>query len=302
MVDQVRQGRTVPGARGIRFRDYSLIVTSLRFPTLQRAWTAGRPYMDHWLKRGAYEVARRLTAGSAVECPCCSGRFRRFLPFRPGNWRTEAVRCPGCGAFQRQRVLWLYLMRETGLLDPPARVLHFAPEWALYRVLSQRPGVTYQPADLQPSPMVPVSVDITRIPFATGAFDVVLCSHVLEHVPADTAAMAEIRRVLAPAGTAVLQHPIDADRATTHENPAVTTPRDRRQAFGQADHVRLYGRDFDDRLRAAGFELNVVRYADELDSEEVRRYGLRDTGALRSQDLYICRHVDPAPDEPGGQS
>ena len=201
---------------------------------------------------------------------------------RPG------ARCPGCGSVERHRILWLYLQRETDILTEPRSILHLAPEGVLAAVL-QRHNIDYVSGDLEPGRAMEV-MDITALPRPDDTFDAVLCNHVLEHVPDDGAAMREIHRVLRPGGLAIMQHPIDTSRAETFEDPDIVAPDARMQAYGQEDHVRLYGRDFADRLVTAGFTITMRRYLDELDPSERTRYGLRDgTGVgMRSADIYQC--------------
>ena len=114
--------------------------------------------------------------------------------------------------------------------------------------------------------------------FDECTFDVVVCNHVLEHVPEDRKAMRELQRILKPGGWAVLLVPFDQDRAVTYEDWAIVDPDERERAFGQFDHVRVYGRDYVDRLSDAGFEVSVVRYGDELDEQTVALHGLRISG------------------------
>jgi SAM-dependent methyltransferase len=193
-------------------------------------------------------------------------------------------------------VLWLYLQRETDLRSRELDVLHFAPEPSLASLLSGLPNLRYRSGDLQPGAAMEV-MDMTAIPAADESFDLVLCNHVLEHVPDDLAAMRELRRVLRRGGAAITQHPVEWGRERTFEDPSITAPEDRLRAFGQEDHVRVYGPDFLDRWRTAGFEPELRRYRDELPPAEVERMRLDDgcrAGAGRrytGDDIVICRRT-----------
>jgi SAM-dependent methyltransferase len=202
---------------------------------------------------------------------------------RPVGPNRANARCPNCGARDRQRYLWLYLERKTNLLVDPLRVLHFAPERIFEEWLGSQPNLDYVSTDLQRARAM-VKADITDLPFPDDSFDVVLCSHVLEHVAEDRKAMRELYRVLRPGGWALVLVPIDFSRGETFEDPAIVAPADRERAFGQADHVRIYGRDFTTRLEEAGFTVRVEDYIRELGDAEVRRYGLRP----RRPDLHLC--------------
>ena len=125
-------------------------------------------------------------------------------------------------------------------------------------------------------------LDLTRIPFPDASFDVVLCSHVLEHVPADRQAMRELRRVLAPDGWALLLVPMG--KGPTREDPSIVEPAARERAFGQWDHVRMYGPDFADRLREVGFAVTVVGRDDVATAEEQARMALTPA----TGDIYRC--------------
>lgn len=223
--------------------------------------------------------------GSRVECPLCHGHFRRFKSHRG----RRHARCPRCGAAERHRLLALFLERETDLLRAPHRVLHFAPEPPVAALLSPRANLEYVSGDLTPGAAMEV-MDITSIPRQDASFDVVICNHVLEHVPDDRQAMRELFRVLEPGGTAYLQHPIDPDRASTDEDPSIDDPAEQLRRFGQQDHVRIYGRDHVTRLAEAGFQVKRRPYDDEVPQADRRRYGLAtDPGVRRSGDIYVCR-------------
>jgi ubiquinone/menaquinone biosynthesis C-methylase UbiE len=137
-----------------------------------------------------------------------------------------------------------------------------------------------------------VKMDITDIQYPDNSFDVVYCSHVLEHVPDDRKAMRELARVLKPTGWAILAVPIFNEK--TFEDPTITSPEERERVFRQSDHVRIYGRDFVDRLRESGFDVTVDRFASGFSDEMVRKHG------LSREDIYLCRkrpipHSQPVP-------
>ncbi len=224
--------------------------------------------------------------GSARSCPCCQGTFRGMRRF---HGRSDA-RCPGCGALERHRVLWLFIEREIGVAQLRGRMLHVAPEVVLERKFRALGGLEYVAGDLAPQRPGIRHLDVTAIDFPDASFDLVVMNHVLEHVPDDRGAIREIRRVLREGGLALMQHPLDEQRAETYEDASITGKADRRAQFGQADHVRIYGRDFVSRLEQGGFAVEHRRYADELPFEERERYALcqsggRDAGA----DIYVMR-------------
>ncbi len=259
---------------------------------------------DSWLRRTGRRLlparhrpaivgsARRLRyLGNAVECPCCDNSFSRFVRHRG----REQAKCPRCGSLERHRLLWLYLLEHTDLFSRPMSLLHFAPEYSYQRRLSRIPALHYVTADLD-SPLATHQVDIMDLPFEDESFDALLCSHVLEHVADDRRALAEIRRVLRPGGWALLMTPIDRRREQTFEDPSVTTPEQRHRVFGQSDHVRLYGADFDERVASAGFAVSCDRYVEQLDEQVVARHGLRreQDDAFSDEDVFLCVRRDGA--------
>jgi SAM-dependent methyltransferase len=232
------------------------------------------------LRRLPRGLKRVLFRGTARCCPMCGSAVRRFLSY--GVVRRPEAMCPVCGAMERHRLAWLFLAQHTDLLDGrPKRLLHFAPEEEFEARFRAAPAVQYLSADLV-SPRAMAQADITALQFADAAFDMLFCSHVLEHVSDDRKAMTELWRVLAPGGWALFQVPVTAER--TVEDPTVADPAERQRRFGQWDHVRRYGPDFADRLAAAGFTVQVVTAADLLDAAGQRRLGI--PAALA---IFYCR-------------
>jgi SAM-dependent methyltransferase len=138
--------------------------------------------------------------------------------------------------------------------------------------LAAERGIRYVTGDLDPTG-VDLELDLQALALPDDAFDAVMCSHVLEHVPDDAAAMRELRRVTAPGGWCLVMVPLDVTRTETYEDPSVVTPEDRRREFLQDDHVRLYAPDIAGRLEAAGFDVEIVRPAD-LGPHAIERAGL----------------------------
>jgi SAM-dependent methyltransferase len=200
--------------------------------------------IKRWLKRIRYR-------GEARYCPICASSTRGFQPF--GAIPRPDARCPVCGSLERHRLLWIFLQQRTDFFQGrPRRMLHVGPEPLFERVFRRLPNLDYVSADLD-SPYARLKMDIQRIQFPDACFDVVQCSHVLEHVEDDRKAMRELRRVLKPEGWALLLVPITAE--ATIEDLSIRDPARREQVFGKSDHVRRYGRDFPDRLREAGFQV-----------------------------------------------
>lgn len=227
-----------------------------------------------------WRVRSVLYAGRTRTCPCCGGNFRKFLT-RGHPARPEAG-CPRCGSLERHRLVSLYL-RDLGPGEA-GRVLHFAPTKAtmpLYRRIASE----YVTTDLVEH--VDVNADITALPFPDERWDLIVCSHVLEHVGDDRRALRELRRVLAPDGKALLVVPRNHGVATD-EDPSVTDPAERTRRFGQHDHVRIYGDDLEGRLRGAGFDSIEAITPDMFPAAEVERYRLREINAGNDDAALVC--------------
>ncbi len=204
--------------------------------------------------------------------PIDGNSFRSFLPYGYENPR-ENVLSPSTLSLERHRLLWLYLQKETDLFTAPQKLLHFAPEQAFYKRFKKLKNLGYTTTDLN-SPLADVKADICNLPFEDDSFDVILCNHVLEHIPNDTKAMQELYRVLKPGGWGVFQIPQDLKREKTFEDDSIIDKKERAKIFGQYDHVRIYGRDYFDKLRSIGFTVEEVDYTNVLLKEEVEKYRL----------------------------
>lgn len=221
-------------------------------------------------------LARPLLAfylkGTNYTDPIDGRQFRKFLSYGYEKTRKNVL-SPSTLSLERHRLLWLYLKNETNLFTAPLKVLHFAPEQAFYKRFKELPNITYTTTDLN-SPLADVKADICNLPFADNSYDVILCNHVLEHIPDDTKALQELYRVLKPNGWGIFQVPQDLKRETTFEDNSITDKADRAKVFGQYDHVRIYGLDYFDTLRSVGFKVEAVNYTAKLSTTAVETYRL----------------------------
>ena len=222
--------------------------------------------------------------GNKVECVCCDGHFSGFLTY--GNIPRDNAVCPRCNALERNRVLWLYLKKELHINQQNWKVLHFAPEKTLEKQFKRLPQLTYIGADLNPN-LADHQMDITQIPNGNNEFDLIICSHVLGHVPDEGKAIREMKRVLKPNGLAIIMTVIDLNNPSTYENPNVKTPEERLKHYGEDDLTRLHGLDFKERLSAQGFKVEALDYRLTFSKEEQIRFGL---GLGAREQLFLCKY------------
>lgn len=259
-----------------------------------------RPSIRYLYYRARYLLLFAYYKGSNLRCPFCNRGFRKFLPGGlespvfdrarvVGGGLRDNVVCPRCTSTDRERLIYLYLRKEKNVLfSRRVRLLHVAPERSLQRALQAMPSLDYVSADIE-SPLAELTMDITAIELPDASIDAIICNHVLEHIPNDRLAMAELYRVLKPEGWAILQVPLSLDLAITYEDPDIIRPEDRERAFGQRDHVRIYGQDYVDRLKQVGFDVTV----DALNG--ATRKELSDTYGLSAEErVYVC--TKPAQD------
>ncbi|WP_426431234.1 class I SAM-dependent methyltransferase [Winogradskyella sp. HB-48] len=198
--------------------------------------------------------------------------FRTFLPYGYGKQRPNVL-SPSTLSLERHRLFWLYLKNETDFFSKQYKVLHFAPEQCFLKRFRQLKNIDYTTTDLL-SPIADVKADICNLPFEDDTYDVIFCNHVLEHIPDDTKAMQELYRVMKPGGFGIFQIPQDLRRETTFEDDSITNKAERAKIFGQYDHVRIYGRDYFDKLRSIGFEVKEIDYTATLSDSEIDKYRL----------------------------
>lgn len=235
-------------------------------------------------------------------CVLCEHRVGRFLPYPGGRSATPRLmivldvvgsdvdnfECPFCGCHDRERHLLLYL-RATGLLEHfrDKSILHFAPERRLSPLITARAPSRYVKCDLYPASNDVFKVDILRIPFQDNTFDVVIANHVLEHVDDDRLALSELRRVLRPNGSAILQTPYSLKLQCTWSDPGIDSEAARLQAFGQSDHVRLYGADIFERFSAVGLRADIGTHAQLLPD-----YDPHEVGVNGREPFFLFRRED----------
>lgn len=215
------------------------------------------------------------------ECPICSyrGAFRNFR----GRLLAQ---CPQCSSLERHRLAWLFWQQETNLFDgAPKKMLHMAPEPCFRGRLPNVPGLEYLTGDLSPtSARAMLKLNLCQLDLAPQSFDLFHCSHVLEHIPNDAAAMRELHRVLKPGGWGLIQVPLRRGAHTLFD-PQARTPQQRKRLYGQANHVRIYGElDLGPALTAAGFQVQPVPYAEQLHADLIAKYNV-----ARDELLYFCQ-------------
>ncbi len=233
--------------------------------------------------------------GKGVNCTVCNQEFSSFAPVYKWILESHGIspsgleckvesptgRCPNCGSLPRHRLLWHYLHDHTKLFDGIHwKLLEIAPIKPFFTFFSGLPFILYYPCDLNPEqshyqgyPGKILKADLCNLPFDDDSFDVILCSHVLEHVVNDHMAMAEMYRVMARGGWGIFQSPVFYNLETTLEDPAVTTPEEREKLFGQRDHVRKYGQDYGQRISGAGFHVSEIGYVNTFTPEEIAYFG-----------------------------
>ncbi|WP_435622903.1 class I SAM-dependent methyltransferase [Flagellimonas sp.] len=238
-------------------------------------------------------IRMTLYSGDKYICPICGFKSKDFFPtgfdipvIRQkeiiGAGRRNAG-CYKCGSNDRERLIYTYLSEKLNLFkeSKDLKILHLAPEKNLSKALLSSGFTHYVCGDLFTEgysyPDYVQNMNVLDIPYEDNYFDVIICNHLLEHVPDDIKAMKELYRVLARGGKAILQVPISKNSEETFEDFSIADPKEREAVFGQFDHVRIYGQDYVQRLTSAGFTVERTNI-----SEEFPKYGL-----LNDEDIFI---------------
>ena len=243
-----------------------------------------------WLKNIFLMMRGFYYRGNRYTCPVCGNSFRKMLP---GGFDLPVIKekhiigagrrnndiCPRCLSTDRDRLIFSFLKFGTDFFQKPYTVLHIAPEPALYKAFRKAPNLNYHPATKYAEGLYYSSkietADLLDLHFEEESFDWVICNHVLEHIPNDYKAMQEILRVLKPGGKAILQVPYSPVLEQTFEDSSITTEADREKYFGQFDHVRIYGRDYTDRLQKAGFLVKPIKQdAGFVSKQQLKKYAV----------------------------
>lgn len=267
----------------------------------------GEENFDEWYEKYGhiYKMDKRISYLESIiddlnlekkrKCPICGEFCIEFEPF--GGSLYEKEQCPNCGSLARHRSLYLEMKHETNILNETnnIKILHFAPEPALYDLFDKKDNIDYVPVDLNTSykkelfffcngktlkyfenyqDYIKDKVDVQNIPYDDNTFDYIIINHVLEHVPQDKKAISEIYRVLKPGGVAFISVPIGGEK--TMEDERINTPELRLKYYDDPTHLRLYGRDLKEKLEDFGFEVEEYCNGDYFSEKERNLYKLPD--------------------------
>ena len=250
---------------------FKSILNTIPRPWLIKVSYTVRPLIAFWLK------------GNTYTDPIDEKSFRKFLPYGYGKQRKNAL-SPSTLSLERHRLMWLFLKNDTTFFTSKTKlkVLHIAPEQCFLDIFKKQQNLTYTTSDLE-SPIADVKADICDLPFKDNSFDVVFCNHVLEHITDDKKAMQELFRVMKKGGFGIFQIPQDMSREKTFEDNSIIDKKERTEIFGQYDHVRVYGKDYFNKLRSVGFKVEEIDYTKKITTEKLERFCL-----MKGEILPVC--------------
>lgn len=253
---------------------------------------------NFWISLLALVAVTNLWVQAQLLCPLCENSHEQFL--KGGVMSRDDAACPTCDSYERHRHLWLFLnekkqdLFKQDLCTEKLTLLHWAPEQCLSSRLKKVSHLNYIKADIdRPDDKEILKLDITHIDLPDNSVDIVVCCHVLEHIPDDHKAMTEVFRVLKPGGSAIFMVPIYINLTQTFEDFSITNPDLRMKYFDQYDHVRKYAWDITGRFTKAGFLVEVYPLTSLADTVR-KKYGMagydynEDANAGRGADIFLC--------------
>tara|TARA_B100000405_G_C16717373_1_gene421354 strand:+ start:626 stop:1393 length:768 start_codon:yes stop_codon:yes gene_type:complete len=239
-----------------------------------------RPFLQR-ISKPIFLIIRLFYLGDKVLCPICKKKFDKFLPY--GRKIRKNALCPNCLSLERHRLLYLFLERKTNIFKKDIKLLHIAPEQCLINVFSNSKNIDYVSGDLF-SPLAKIKMDIHKMPFQNNSFDIILCNHVLEHVEDDKKAIKEINRVMKKDGFSILQVPFYYPiPQKTIEDKSILSEKEREKVYGQSDHLRKYGKDYDKRILSQGLKVKKSNFINSFSKKEKNYFGLQE-----KEIIYYC--------------
>lgn len=258
------------------------------------------PYaLIFWFRDSVRKLISYFYIGNKYRCVFCDRSFSKMMSsgFESlatkdnkviGSGFRRNSKCPCCYSTDRERLLYIFIEKNLNYIfeknekSKKNSVLHIAPEKNLTKLFNNN-QINYITSDLH-SPYVGLKMNIENILFKDNLFDLIICNHVLEHVENDLKAMSELNRVLKKGGFAILQVPIFAEEKPTYEDFEILSPSSRLEAFGQEDHLRIYGSDYKSRLEMSGFSVNKINIKDILDDYEINKNAL-----IKDETIFFCQ-------------
>lgn len=229
------------------------------------------------------KVRAFLLKGGNVYCNVCEQSFLTFLP--AGDEPRAHTRCPNCLSIDRQRQLWHII---STIVKNRKRILHISPEKGLSSCLRKTKEVDYYAIDYFTKgykyPSYVQKMNLLDLKFEDAYFDLIICSHVLEHIQEDRNALKELYRALNEKGVCYIIVPLFEELTVTYENPKITTAEERFKHFGQHDHVRKYGLDIHNKFEEAGFNVVKTTGVENLTQNEKLKYGF-----LNAENIFELR-------------
>ncbi len=240
-----------------------------------------KKYIPIWIKNLIKNIFLKKTRDLKIyTCPICNNQVSHFnkindyylrmldkyefihSPFQYETFNLLNYSCPNCGASDRNRLYSIYLEKRFSEMTSKGlscKLLDIAPDKNLANWIKKHPNIQYRSMDLYMDG-VDDKVDITDMKiYNNNSFDIIVCSHVLEHIEDDIKAMKEINRILKVGGFAIVMVPILLTLKEDFENKICRTEADKWKYYGQNDHVRIYSKNgFIMKLELCGFKVNQV--------------------------------------------